>query len=174
MNVVTSQRHREHRSTNAVASRHSSVNMNKYVYILSLCLSFLLYVFLSLFSFLSFFLSFFVSFFLSFFLFFSFLSVFEWMKCLKLLMSHIMYWDETIKYCNCNCNWRKRRCIRPRCSYAIAALFAILFRSVRSYYDQGASAATRIFGHWNPWRFCYALTVLLWLWLCPNCAYSTL
>ena len=49
---------------------HSSVSMNKYVYILSLCLSFPLTLCLSfsLFLFFSFFLSFFLSFILSFFL----------------------------------------------------------------------------------------------------------
>ena len=56
---------------------------------------------------------------------------------------------------------RKRRCIHPRCSYAFAALFAILLRSVRSYYDQGISAVTRIFGHRKLWRFCYASATLL-------------
>ena len=42
-----------------------------------------------------------------------------------------------------------------------AALFAILLRSVRSYYDEGVSAATRIFRHRKSWRFCYASATLL-------------
>ena len=32
-------------------------------------------------------------------------------------------------------SWRNRRVIHPRCSYASAALYAILLRSVRSCYD---------------------------------------
>ena len=55
-------------------------------------------------------------------------------------------------------SWRNRRVIHPRCSYASITLCAILLRSVRSRYDQHASAATVLFS--KPWRSCYRLGVL--------------
>ena len=57
-------------------------------------------------------------------------------------------------------SWRNRRVIRPRCSCASATLCAILLRSVRRY-DQRASAATMLFRHSHPLRFCHALGVLI-------------
>ena len=57
-------------------------------------------------------------------------------------------------------SWRNRRVNHPSCSYALRDLVTLCTLSLRPRYDQGASGATVLFRHSQPWRFCYALGVL--------------
>ena len=51
--------------------------------------------------------------------------------------------------------------MRLRFCYDLCELVTLCTPSLRHRYDHGASAATVLFSHRQPWRFCYASTTLL-------------
>ena len=58
--------------------------------------------------------------------------------------------------------------IRDAAKLLLHTLFAIWLQSVRSRYDQRASAATVLFRYRQQWRFCHASATLLAAWPIPG------